>query len=141
MVIPTFHGDVTDDGRLVLDAGEKFARSNYLRSLAGRRVSVTVKVDRNKRSAEQNAWLWGVALPTLAKSFGYDKHEHEQLHYQLLAECFGTKYDQRFGRDVPNITSSQLNTAEFSDYMEWLVRWAAMEHGCIVPLPNESEAA
>jgi hypothetical protein len=44
------------------------------------------------------------------------------------------------GREWPAKTSSQLSTKEFSDYMEWLVRWAAMEHGIRVPLPGESEA-
>ena len=80
-------------------------------------------------------------MPVLADALGYDEHEHEMLHYSILAEYFGTRYDARFGREWPARTSSELSTKEFSDYMEWLVRWAAMEHNAIIPLPNESEAA
>ena len=139
--VPVFNGEITPDGRLQMDGIEASQRRRYLRSLAGKRVGVVIRERRAQRSHNQNAWLWGVAIPLLAEAFGYDQHEHEQLHYQLLAECFGTVYDQRFGRDVCRVTSSRLTTKEFSDYMEWLVRWAAVEHGCVIPLPNESEAA
>lgn len=139
--VPVWSGSVTVDGQLAMQPLEAGQRRAFLRSLSGQPVDVVIRRRRSKRSAEQNAWLWGVALPVLAESFGYDQHEHEMLHYQLLAECFGERYDQRFGRAVPCRTSSQLNTQEFSQYMEWLTRWAAVEHGIRVPLPGESERA
>lgn len=140
MIAPVFGGRVVG-GRVEFDAAEAHARRQHLQALEGQRVEAVIRIRKKKRSLDQNAWLWGVAIPLLAESLGYDQHEHEQLHYQLLAECFGSAYDQRFGREVPRVTSSRLSTKEFSDYMEWLVRWAAVEHGCIIPLPNESEAA
>lgn len=139
--VPVWRGTVTADGRLELYGLQASDRRAYLRSLAGRDVDVIVRRHRKQRSVDQNAWLWGLALPVLADGLGYNEHEHEMLHYSLLSECFGTTYDPRMGREWPAKTSSQLSTKEFSDYMEWLVRWAAMEHGIRVPLPGESEAA
>lgn len=139
--IPVFHGEVTKDGRLVLDETERNQRRSYLDALAGKPVDVVVKVHREKRSLDQSRWEWGVALPIIGEALGYDKDEYDELHYALVAECFGTTFDQRIGREVPNVRSSQLNTAQYSEYMEWLVRWAAKTYGIIVPLPSESEAA
>ena len=70
---------------------------------------------------------------------GYDRHEREQLHYALLAECFGTAWDQRFGLSVPRVSSSKLTTGEFTQLIDWAVRWAATEHACRIPLPGEIE--
>ena len=139
--VPVFNGVVTADGRLELDGIEAMQRRRYLRSLVGKRVGVVVRERRSQRSTNQNAWLWGIALPLLAEELGYDEHEHETLHYALLGECFGHVYDPRSGQTMLAKTSSQLNTKEFADYMEWLVRWAATEHNCRIPLPGESEAA
>ncbi len=139
--VPIFHGAITDDGKLVLSDRERRVRRNYLKRLAGKSVDVVVKVHRNQRSLDQNAWHWAVAIPIIADALGYDKDEHERLHYALVDECFGTTFDARLGRDVPNVRSSLLDTAKFSEFMEWEVRWAAREHGIVVPLPNEATAA
>lgn len=140
--VPVFNGRVSDDGtRLELDGIEAPLRKRYLRTLAGKRIGLVIRERRSQRSLDQNGWLWGVALPVLAEALGYDEHEHEVLHYSLLGECFGYQYDPRTGHQVLARTSSQLTTKEFSDYMDWLVRWAATEHNCKVPLPGESEAA
>ena len=141
MQIPVWHGRVADDGRLTLDSMEATDRQRYLRGLIGKAVDVVVRVHRKKRSVDQNAWLWGPAYEVLGETLGYDVHEHEQMHYAILAEYFGTVYDPRSGMTFPARTSSQLNTKEFSTYMDWLVRWAATEHGAVIPLPDESEAA
>jgi hypothetical protein len=100
---------------------------------------LSAQPQRARGRGDQNAWLWGVAYPLLADALGYDLHEHDLLHYALLGECYGTVYDQRFGRELPRMSSSKLTTKEFSDYMEWLVRWAAAEHRCYIPLPGEAD--
>lgn len=138
--VPIFHGRISDDGRLELQEDETHVRRNYLKRLAGKDVDVVVKVHRNTRSADQNAWHWGIAIPIIADALGYDKDEHDELHYWLVKQCFGTRVDPLMG-EVPNARSSKLTTAQFSEFMEWEVRWAAKEHGIVVPLPNESEAA
>ena len=140
-VVPVWRGTVTAAGQLELYALEAQDRRAYLRTLAGADVDVIVRTRRKQRSLPQNAYLHGVVIPVLADGLGYDKHEYNLLHYSLLAECYGCVYDPRTGREWPALTSSQLSTKQFSDYIEWIVRWAAVEHGIRVPLPNECEAA
>lgn len=113
-----------------------------LKARAGRLTEVIVRDKPTQRSLDQNAWTWGVAYPALAEALGYDKHEIEDLHYGLVAKWGGEHFDKRMGQMVPNKRSSKLTTKEFSDYMEWLVRFAAMEcGGVVITLPDEVEAA
>lgn len=140
-LVPIFHGEVSPDGKLSLLAVEQARRLSYLRSLAGKDVDVVIKPHRDRRSDKQNRWWWGIAVPLIAHELGYDRHEHEQVHYALVAKCFGTRFDAVLKQELPNARSSQLTTVQFAELMEWAVRWAADEHGVVVPLPNESEAA
>ena len=141
VAVPVFRGHVTIDAELRLEPSESAQRKAWIAHLVGRDVEVIIRDKRQKRSVDQNSWIWGVAYPLIAETLGYDKHEIEMLHYALLGECYGTEYDQRFGRELPRVGSSKLTTKQFSEYMEWLIRWAATEHGITIPLPGESEAA
>lgn len=126
---------VTASG-LKLDAGNK-AR---LKALDG--LQVEIRRVKKTRSLDQNAWIWGVAYPEIAEAVGYEPHEIEELHYGLVAKWGGEHFDKRLGAMVPNKRSSKLTTKEFSDYMEWLVRFAAKEcGGVVITLPDEREAA
>lgn len=137
---PVWLGAVDDGGKLRLDDERTFR--DYIRTLTGQPVQLVLKKHEAQRSLDQNAWVWGVAYPILAEAIGYDLHEHEEMHYGLIAKCFGEHFDKRLGAMVPNKRSSKLTTREFSEYMEWLVRFAAVDcGGVIVPLPGESEAA
>jgi len=112
------------------------------RTFAGKGFVMDVKPVETKRSLAQNRWIWGQAYPLIAEHLGYDRHEHEQLHYDLLSVRFGTeavipKLPGALPRIVPKRTSSNLTVAEFSDYMDWLVRYAATEFGVVLPLPDD----
>lgn len=138
-LVPVFHGQVSADGEtLTLVPTERDRRRGFLRSLAGCDVDVVVKRHRDRRSDKQNKWWWGIAVPLIAHELGYDKHEHDAVHYALVAKCFGTKVDPVLKQEIPNVRSSNLNTAQFSELMEWAVRWAATEHGIEVPLPGDA---
>lgn len=101
-------------------------------------LDVEIRHHRAKRSLDQNAWVWGVAYPPMAKALGYEPHELEELHYGLVAKWGGEHFDKRLREMVPNKRSSNLTTKEFSDYMEWLVRFAAKEcGGVLITLPDE----
>lgn len=139
-ITPAFFGHVTTNGKLILDDRSGFVAHTW--TFAGQAVELSIRKKRSKRSLDQNAWLWGVALPLIADHCGYDQHEHDMLHYELLAKRFGTVEvtshlpgAQPF--TMPAQTTSKMNTKEFSEYMEWLVRFAATELGVEIPLPNE----
>jgi hypothetical protein len=135
-LVPIFHGVVTK-GAIQFLPRERDLRQGWLRSLEGLPVDVVVKVQ-DRRSDSQNKWWWGVAVPLIAYELGYDKHELEAVHYALVSKCFGVKPDRLLG-EVPNVRSSHLTTVQFSELMEWAVRWAAQEMGIMVPLPHEAE--
>ena len=133
---PVFLGSVDAAG--VLHVEDKRAWNQHAKKYAGRKVELVLRLRTSQRSDRQNRWTWGIAYPLLGEHWGYERSEHEAMHYGLLAQCFGTKIHPRFGIRVPRVTSSRrLNTKEFSEYMEWLVRYAAVEEGIRIPLPNE----
>ncbi len=135
----TFYGRVTPDGDLELQqpaAYLAFAR----RKFAGKDVEVLIRQRRTKRSLKQNRSLFGLELAPLAAELGYERHELDHLRYGLLGKFFGTHTDRATGTIVPNKTSSQLTTKEFSDFMEFVARFAAQEYGVVLSLPNEDRA-
>ena len=130
-----FYGTVTAAG-VKLDqeaAYHQFARRKWL----GKPVEVIIRGKRSKRTLAQNRLLWGQVLPALAEELGYDRHELELLHYGLLGKRFGTKKDKLSGLELPVKTSSQLSTKEFSDYVDWTVRLAAVDYGIVIDLPGD----
>jgi hypothetical protein len=130
-----------DGDRVRLRDGVAGRLRDYIRTLpVDGELELTVRVRRKRRSLDQNAWIWGVAYPLLGEGLGYDRHEIDDMHYALVAKCFGTHVDDRLGTEVPNVRSSKLTTKEFSEYMDWLVRFAA-GYGVVIPLPDEAEAA
>jgi hypothetical protein len=75
----------------------------------------------------------------IAEHLGYERNEHDQVHYALVSKCFGVEHDPRLG-EVPHKRSSKLTVQEFSELMEWAVRVSAQEFGVLLPLPSEAEA-
>lgn len=137
--VPVWLGAVTK-GRLTLDAEAAFRA--YIKALPDQPIQLVLQRRKSQRSLDQNAWVFGIAYPIIAEALGYDAHEIEDLHYALVAKWGGEHFDKRLGAMVPNKRSSKLSTTEYSDYMEWLVRFAATElGGIVVPLPGESVSA
>jgi hypothetical protein len=97
---------------------------------------VQVTQYRRKRSTEQNAFLHAVPLKMICDHTG---DEIEDMKALLMGMCFGFEEFEILGqrRKKPLKTTSQLNTAEFSFFMEFCERFAAMEWGMIIPRPNE----
>lgn len=126
------------DGAFVPDLPGRHAAA--LRPLEGQRVELVVRARKSTRSAAQLAWWWGLAIPLMAQELGYDKHEHESLHYALVQTFGGTHQDDRMGVEIPNIVSSRnMSTKVFSEFMEWAVRYASAHLGIVIPLPDERE--
>ena len=136
--IPIFGANVIA-GRL--EFHDKALLQRWVRSLDGSIVDVRIERHKNRRSLDQNAWIWGVAYPAIADAIGYERDEIEDLHYALVTKWGGEHFDKRMGAMVPNKRSSKLTTREFSDYMEWLVRFGAQECGGLyIALPDEEAA-
>lgn len=133
-----FPARINEHGIGCIDPEHKERYRATLKTLAGKRAEFVIRKPKSKRSLDQNKWHWGVAVPLIAESLGYDRHEHEMVHYALVAKCFGVRQDAKLG-DVPNARSSKLTVQQFAELMEWEVRFAAQELGIVVPLPSEAE--
>ncbi len=136
-----FFGDCDKDGKLILDSQVAF-RTYVRRKFAGKKVELVIRARRSQRSLAQNRWYWKFAVPVIAEEIGYDKHEYDECNHWLLRECFGSHKKEILGVEIEiqNVTSStKLTTKQFSELMEWIVRWAATNLGIVIPLPNEIE--
>lgn len=135
---PVFHGAVTADGLLELNADEKLLRRSYLRQLAGRRVDVVVRPERVQRSLDQNGYLHAHPFPLLAEHLG-DSIEGTKL--ALMGECWGWKTSPVTGAQVPvKPRTSEMTVDECTFFIDWLIPWAAMKHGVDIPYPNEASS-
>lgn len=140
-----FYGQVVDG---IPEFDRPIDLKRYLReTLEGERFEVEFRRRRTKRSLEQNAWLWGPAYTTILYEYhGYDMDEQteelkQQLHEELLRAYFGVvKVPSLTGGPAierPARRSSKLTTKEFSEFMEWVVRYAARVWGVVLALPDE----
>jgi hypothetical protein len=123
-------GAVVTAGKLVFDApGELKA---VLAKLEGKRVAVRVTRQSQTRSLSQNAWYWGCVIPLLAEACGYEPEEmHDALKHQFLRD----RENEKAGLVLVK-SSADLNTAEFTDYVEKCRRLAA-GLGVVIPDPGE----
>lgn len=124
MITPVFRCYVRPDG--YVEFRGNWERERYRRwkdTLKGHETELVLRKAKTQRSRDQNAWHWGVAIPIMVAAAGYDLHEHDELHYWLVAKCFGMH--ERDGIAVPNKRSSLLTVEKFSEFMDWEVRFAA----------------
>jgi len=124
---------VDQRGHLATDVRVQVA--DYLRTFAGRPVSIKVKQHRANRSDRANRYYFGVVVPMLAEFCGYDKDEmHETLAMKFLRieDCPLTGAPRR--KRTP-----KCDTQEFADYVDACIRLAA-EHGVVIPEPGEVAA-
>lgn len=121
-----FRGKV-EKGRISLDHPESFKA--LLARLEGKDIALRLARHQRARSLSQNSYYWGVVVPLLAESCGYDNEEmHEALKWRFL---------ERHDGPMPTVRSTAtLNTAEFSEYVDHCRRLAA-EMGVVIPDPGE----
>jgi hypothetical protein len=97
---------------------------------------VQYEVFRPRRSIDQNSFLHAVPLRMICDQTGMEMNDIKDF---LLMEAFGTQEHEVMGRTIvrPTKRSSQLNTKEFSWFLEWIEQWAVQTLGLVIPKPNE----
>jgi len=134
-------GNNSDGFDTMLNPGEyreRSARRLYalLRSLDDSiRWDVSAKPKKNTRSADQNAYLWGVVYALLERETGQRK---EDWHDYFLGRHFGTEVvrgldGEEFQRPIRR--SSRLKVGEFAEYIDFVIEICA-EHNIQIPLPD-----
>lgn len=135
----TISGRVDESGRFL--HGDKERLRDFLKSCAGQMVSFVVTPKGAKRTNAQNRLLWGALYPQVLERMllaggaepdeARDEVVQEQAHYGLLMAHFGAVVDPVSRMQVPKKTSSQLNTVEFKEHVDYIIRKAA-ELGIVV---------
>jgi hypothetical protein len=159
--MPWFHefSAVKDADGLVVQG-----RDFYERAIAelgdGEQVVLTLSKPSEKRSSRQNRFLWGPLYDELIQGLknkrdidrydaigaamaddqGIDAGDvpsKEQMHEGLLQLFAGTVIDPLTKREVAKERSSTMSTARFTEFVEFIARYAATEHQIVVTLPGE----
>lgn len=125
---PVFKGRL-NEGKLILEKATAFRE--YLASLGPVRVTLTVEKERQKRSNQQNKYLWGVVYKLIAEYTGADA---EEIHVAMKFH-FGKK---RFiGNIVAPASTRMMDTIDMTEYIEKIRRWAAEELSINIPDPSD----
>lgn len=97
---------------------------------------IEIKKDKNKRSYSQNRYYHGIVVKLIAEDTG---HFPDEMH-EILKTMF-LQYDAIIEKTgvVVRIAKSttELNTAEFEEYLEKCRIFALTDLGIRIPLPNE----
>lgn len=109
--------------------------------MEGKRLIVTLKEQKRRRSLNQNAYYWGCVLPPIVLMFrdagnnvdAEDVHSYLKEHVGKLKQVFVTADGEIL---TGAGSTSKLSTVEMEVYLEKVRAWAA-EHGVGIPLPNE----
>jgi hypothetical protein len=125
---PLFDGTIKD-GKLLLDKGPKFPE--YLFSLNGKRVQVTVEKFRQIRSGPQNRYFHGVTCKVIADATGTDL----EVVKAFLKENFGAKVF--FGNKWVPKPTHLMDPLEMAQLCDGSRVWALEFLNVIIPLPGE----
>lgn len=112
----------------------------------GQQFDLTLTPHKDKRTNTQNRAMWGQCydslLVGLADAVGYDRHERvtakELLHEGLCAKYQGYVTCPLTGQQVRKFRTSKATKQEFTDYLDWVARYAATEFGVVVSLPGDA---
>ena len=120
---------------IIISQANKEAVQQYIDRLPeGKKYEVEVNLCRKRRTIDQNSlyWLW---LNCLEAETGNDINT---LHDFFKQTYLGLKQTLCFGKQViREVTTTDLNTAEFTDYLNKVQAFAASECGVILPLPED----
>lgn len=127
-----FYGKLVG-GKVVFDNRKIFEKT--LAQYEDGKIIVEVRREKNKRTLDQNAYYWGVVLKTISIDTG---HTEQELH-DILKGFIPKKTLPFIKTDgsIVNIpvprSTTELSTAEFSEYIERIRAKFAMEFGIIIP--------
>ena len=124
------HRGRVEKGNLIFDNRNRYLVS--LASLEGKRVELSIKKEKSQRSDNQNSYYWGVMIEILSSFTGY---EREEMHEALKEKFLSSIPDEHGLRKIRS--TAKLNTAEFTEYIDRIKRWSAIELNCYIPDPNE----
>lgn len=127
---PVFRGTMDSKRNVVLE--DKNAYHIWRCSFKdGEQVELILRKQRKRRSKNQNRYLWGIIYPIVSESTGYTVDEvHDAMKWLFLKV-------HRDGLPDTVKSTADLDTAEFTQYIESIKVWAAQEFGAYIPASEE----
>lgn len=124
---PLFYGKI-ENGKI--EIYDRKSLTSHLKNLEGE-IQLLVEKRKKIRSNDQNRYYWGVVIPLVADTVGYDKESaHEALRIQFLMD--------RSQKLATLKSTSDLSTMEFEEYLKKIRQWASEYLGVYIPDPNEA---
>lgn len=128
-----------ENGKIPRDVAEDIAA--IFRRMEGKRLVISIKEWKRRRSLKQNNFYFGVVIPLVCDLFresGNDAHP-ETIHAYLKEHVGGMVsviLDPHGKRTSVVGSSADLSTEGWEKYIEKIRAWAA-GFGWIIPLPRE----
>lgn len=103
---------------------------------------VEVKRHRGKRTDPQNRYYWGLVVPAVRAgliALGWEDMTNDELAHEYLKYKFGkTEHVNKHTGEVVCLPTStaEMNTLEFTEYIEQVREWAAKDLYITIPDPN-----
>ena len=126
---PKFTGKVID-GKIDFFSGQKVYLENWLRTLEGEKVVLTVKKWHGQRTQPQNSYLHGVVFKLIADHTGYTLEEIKDA----MKDKFASRIDD-LGLKIVEPTH-KMNTQRMGEFIEDICRFAATELDIYIPPPE-----
>ena len=136
-MIPLFDGKV-ESGKLILWNPEDFKR--HYQTFEGKPIQLSIQRAINKRTTQQNKYLWGIVYKVLSKETG---HEPEELH-----EFFKLKFNPQFIQVLNKTTGEadeemisgstrKMDIQDFIEFVDKIQHWAITFLDVIIPDANQ----
>lgn len=107
-------------------------------------VTLLVKSTKPKRSTKQNAYYYAIVVPMIARAmseaYGEDV-DHDETHEFLKVQFNLRTIETENGSVQLAGSTTRLDTAEFTSYVEKCRNWAAEFFGISIPDPVKIETA
>lgn len=123
-----FHGSVKGGQ---IQVSDPYIWKGLIKALEGKEITVSLQKRRKVRSLDQNAYFHGVILPLLAEAAGYEVDEMKdalKLHFLSVEPTEKGKLPRVRG-------TSELDTAEFSNFCDQCIRLGAELYQIAIPDP------
>jgi hypothetical protein len=131
-------GKISDDGKLSVFDQQKL--TDWRQKHAGREIVLSLKVKRKMRSNPQNGYYWTVVVPMVTEainSYG-NEYSNDETHEFLKSRFNNREVEMSEGIMVSlPMSTTELDTIEFSHYIETIQQWASAVLGIYIPSPNE----
>ncbi len=112
---------------------DKELLKTHLKQFEGHIVEVSIRKYRSKRTIDQNSYYWKLC-EIVGNELGYDNEDmHEIFKHRFLKREKEIIVNENTIKLEKTISTTKLNTKQFTDYIEKIKRFCASELSIVLP--------